>query len=49
MSEIILSAKGLTKTYKQRSGRFGFGTTLVRALDDVSLEVRQGATLAVVG
>ncbi len=49
MSEIILSAKDLVKTYRQRSGKFGFGTTLVRALDHVSLEVRQGTTLAIVG
>lgn len=49
MSEILLSARGLRKTYRQRSGRFGFGTTLVKALDDVNLEVREGATLAVVG
>jgi peptide/nickel transport system ATP-binding protein/oligopeptide transport system ATP-binding protein len=49
MTSIIISAKGLTKIYKQRSGRFGFGTTLVKALDDVSLSVKQGATLAVVG
>jgi peptide/nickel transport system ATP-binding protein/oligopeptide transport system ATP-binding protein len=49
MSGIILSASGLTKTYKQRSGKFGFGTTLVKALDNVSLEVGQGTTLAVVG
>jgi peptide/nickel transport system ATP-binding protein/oligopeptide transport system ATP-binding protein len=45
----ILAARGLSKTYRQRSGRFGFGTTLVKALDDVSLTVKQGATLAVVG
>ncbi len=49
MSEIVLSARSLTKTYKQRSGRFGFGTTLVKALNDVSIEVKKGATLAVVG
>jgi oligopeptide transport system ATP-binding protein len=49
MTSIIISAKGLSKIYKQRSGRFGFGTTLVKALDDVSLSVKQGATLAVVG
>jgi peptide/nickel transport system ATP-binding protein/oligopeptide transport system ATP-binding protein len=49
MRDVILSARNLSKTYKQRSGRFGFGTTLVKALDDVSLSVKQGATLAVVG
>lgn len=49
MSDIILSAKGLTKTYRQRSGRFGFGTQLIKALDDVSISLKSGATLAVVG
>jgi len=49
MSEVILSANGLTKTYRQRSGRFGFGTTLVKALDDVSIALKPGGTLAVVG
>ncbi len=49
MSEIILSAKGLTKIYKQRTGKFGFGTKLVKALDDVSIELKAGQTLAVVG
>lgn len=46
---VILSARNLSKTYRQRSGRFGFGTTLVKALDDVSLTLRAGSTLAVVG
>lgn len=49
MSEIILSAAGLSKSYQQRSGRFGFGTHTVKALDDVSIQLRQGSTLAVVG
>lgn len=49
MSEAILTARGLNKTYRQRSGRFGFGTTLVKALDDVTLAVPAGKTLAVVG
>ena len=48
-SEVILTARALSKTYRQRSGRFGFGTTLVKALDDVSLTLRSGSTLAVVG
>ena len=45
----ILVAKHLVKTYSQRSGKFGFGTTLVKALDDVSITLREGSTLAVVG
>ena len=49
MSEPILTAAHLTKSYSQRGGKFGFGSHLVKALDDVSLSLREGATLAVVG
>ena len=49
MSDIILSGRGLIKTYRQRSGKFGFGATIIKALDDVSISVKQGDTLAVVG
>ena len=49
MADIILSAQGLTKIYRQRSGRFGFGSSQIKALDNVSLSLKQGATLAVVG
>jgi peptide/nickel transport system ATP-binding protein/oligopeptide transport system ATP-binding protein len=49
LSEFILKARDLNKFYTQRSGRFGFGTSLVKALDNVSLELRHGSTLAVVG
>lgn len=49
MSGVILAANHLVKTYHQRSGKFGFGTTLVRALDDVSVSLREGTTLAIVG
>ncbi|MES2181395.1 MAG: ATP-binding cassette domain-containing protein [Pseudomonadota bacterium] len=49
MNNTILVANNLIKTYSQRSGKFGFGTTLVKALDDVSITLREGSTLAVVG
>lgn len=49
MSEDILVARNLVKTYTQRSGRFGFGSTQVKALNDVSIHLRTGTTLAVVG
>ncbi len=49
MSESVLVANNLVKTYTQRSGKFGFGTTLVKALDNVSIRLRAGSTLAVVG
>ncbi|OYY49965.1 MAG: ABC transporter ATP-binding protein [Methylophilaceae bacterium 17-44-8] len=49
MSDVILEALHLNKTYSQRSGRFGFGTTEIKALNDVSVQLRQGSTLAVVG
>lgn len=45
----ILIARNLVKTYTQRSGKFGFGTILVKALDNVSVSLREGTTLAVVG
>ncbi len=46
---IILQANHLNKTYSQRSGRFGFGSSQVKALDDVSISLKAGSTLAVVG
>ncbi|MCX7185862.1 MAG: ATP-binding cassette domain-containing protein [Methylophilales bacterium] len=49
MTDNIIVANHLVKTYTQRSGKFGFGTTLVKALDDVSICLRRGSTLAVVG
>ena len=49
MTDNVLVANHLVKTYTQRSGKFGFGTTLVKALDDVSICLRRGSTLAVVG
>ncbi len=49
MSAAILVANNLVKTYTQRSGKFGFGTTLVKALDNVSVSLSEGKTLAVVG
>jgi len=49
MSECILSARGLSKTYRQRSGRFGFGANVIKALDNVSIDLKQGATLGIVG
>ena len=46
---IILQANNLVKTYTQSSGRFGFGSAQIKALDDVSLSLKAGSTLAVVG
>jgi oligopeptide transport system ATP-binding protein len=47
--DIILQANHLVKTYTQRGGRFGFGSTEIKALDDVSIALKAGSTLAVVG
>lgn len=49
MSSYILAAQHLHKSYTQHSGRFGFNRKLVKALDNVSLQLRAGTTLAVVG
>lgn len=46
---VILKANHLVKSYSQRSGRFGFGNSQVKALDDVSVSLKAGSTLAVVG
>lgn len=47
--QIILQANHLVKTYSQNSGRFGFGQTKIKALDDVSISLKAGSTLAIVG
>jgi oligopeptide transport system ATP-binding protein len=49
MSNVILQANNLVKSYSQRSGKFGFGSTQVKALNDVSIALKSGSTLAVVG
>lgn len=48
-ANVVLEAKNLVKQYKQRSGGFGLGHTTINALDDVSLTLKQGSTVAVVG
>ena len=48
-NESILQANHLVKSYTQRSGRFGLGSSQVKALDDVSITLKTGSTLAVVG
>jgi len=45
----ILNAKNLTKTYTQTRGFFKRESSTIMALDDVSIDIEQGKTLAVVG
>ena len=45
----ILSAKNLTKSYTQTRGFFARHSTTIRALDDVSIDIQLGKTIAVVG
>lgn len=49
MSDLILKARDLNKSYTQQSGRFGFGSVQVKALDNVNLNLKHGSTLAIVG
>lgn len=49
MSDILLQASHLNKTYRQRTGTLGLNSHIIRALDDVSLQLKRGSTLAVVG
>jgi oligopeptide transport system ATP-binding protein len=49
MSDTILKAVGLNKFYTQATGRLGLSTNTIRALDNVSLTIKHGQTLAVVG
>jgi peptide/nickel transport system ATP-binding protein/oligopeptide transport system ATP-binding protein len=47
--ETLLEAKGLYKTYTQTSGFFIRKTRTIKALNNVSLSIKRGETLAVVG
>lgn len=49
MSDSVLKGIDLNKFYTQRTGRFGLGSRTIRALDNVSLSLKHGKTLAVVG
>ena len=45
----LLVAKNLSKQYSQTKGFFSRKKTVINALDDVSLNITKGITLAVVG
>ena len=47
--KFILSAKNLTKAYTKTRGFFTRQSTTIRALDDVSIDIQSGKTIAVVG
>jgi peptide/nickel transport system ATP-binding protein len=48
-AETVLSVRGLTKHFPTKTGFWGRRTGEVRAVDEVSFDVRQGETLALVG
>ena len=45
----LLSAKNLSKQYTQTQGFFSRKKTVINALDNVSLNIKKGSTLAIVG
>ncbi len=48
-NEVLLEAKGLYKTYTQTSGFFVKKQRVIKALNNVSLSIKKGETLAIVG
>ena len=48
-NEVLLVAKGLYKTYTQTSGFFVRRQRTIKALNNVSLSIKKGETLAIVG
>jgi ABC-type oligopeptide transport system ATPase subunit len=48
-NEMLLEAKGLYKTYTQTSGFFVRRQRIIKALNNVSLSIKKGETLAIVG
>jgi peptide/nickel transport system ATP-binding protein/oligopeptide transport system ATP-binding protein len=48
-NEVLLEAKGLYKTYTQTSGFFVKKQRVIKALNNVSLSIEKGETLAIVG
>jgi len=48
-NEILLEAKGLYKTYTQTSGFFVRKKRTIKALNNVTLSIKKGETLAIVG
>ena len=48
-NEVLLEAKGLYKTYTQMSGFFVKKQRIIKALNNVSLSIKKGETLAIVG
>ena len=49
MAGALLEVSGLTKHFAVRRGPMGWGTALVRAVDDISFTLDEGATLGLVG
>ncbi|MFD1038417.1 ABC transporter ATP-binding protein [Virgibacillus byunsanensis] len=49
MSELLLEAKNLRKYFPIKKGFFGRSSSYVKAVDDISLEVKKGETLGLVG
>jgi peptide/nickel transport system ATP-binding protein/oligopeptide transport system ATP-binding protein len=48
-AETVLKVAGLSKVFPVRSGLLGRGGEVIRAVDDISLTVRKGETLGLVG
>jgi peptide/nickel transport system ATP-binding protein len=47
--DVIIRARGLTRTYRLRRRRLGEPPTIIRAVDDVDLDIERGETFGIVG
>ncbi len=49
MNDVIVNVKGVKTYFKQKKGMFSKQESVVKAVDNVDLEIHKGETLGLVG
>ena len=49
MNETLIQVQNLTKHFARKSGMWGDSASVVKAVDDISFDIRSGAVLGLVG